>query len=288
VTYTAKSNGKKREQVKAQTTVEFEGGEPFTTNKVNRTWHHTGFGLKLGANLMPTLNNYEALSESPSQYYNIGISKRSTPLLSGLSLYAGWEASLSGLAFESRSVAPNGSDNEFFDVQLIKETINLNTLDLQVQSEFRLKGIIGIGVGGGLSIPIYSSGDFEGVNLSSTDYDSLGLGEYFFDFERTRMEVFDQLLNAQNPLFRDDPSSVFGWVQNPEETLIFNEDVTSKRNVGYLFHWFLEAGALNNAAVGLRQNFRFYPNSYKGQCLTINNFEAYIRFRLASSKKGLR
>lgn len=99
----------------------------------------------------------------------------------------------------------------------------------------------------------------------------------------TNSPLFDELLNLEG-FFNEEQTSNFGLFdeQSEDEITFIGQEISSKRNVGALLNWYLEAGLMNDIVLGLRQDFRIYPNSYKQQCVKFNSFQVYLRLKLFS------
>ena len=69
-----------------------------------------------------------------------------------------------------------------------------------------------------------------------------------------------------------------------ENVMLNGEDLNSSTGIGGITSLFLEIGDLNNWAIGARQDFRIYPNTYRERCLKISNTSVYLRLKLFSMK----
>ncbi|MEN0046487.1 MAG: PKD domain-containing protein [Bacteroidota bacterium] len=302
VKFKVNSTSEKKDVTELAAKIVFEGGDEFETNTVRNQWKHQGIGLKIGRNIGGG-GNYDRSYEDESfagfdrayddfqNWFNIGIYQRRNYVRNGWTLFAGWEASVAGFGFEHRRSDLLFNDFEPTDRVTLEERISMQTLDLQAQTEYRIGGLLAVGAGGGLSIPLFGKGNFRGNIFSSSDYeDFTGTAEGFFDNDFIRTELFEESFQIEGQ-FRDEVESSFGLFnnRNQEDAIIFNEDVSSRFAIGGMMHWFIEGGLLSNVALGLRQDFRFYPNAYKQQCLKYNNFELYLRLNLVSaSPRGVK
>ncbi|MEM8526046.1 MAG: hypothetical protein AAGG68_15515 [Bacteroidota bacterium] len=302
IKFEVKSTSEKKDVTKLSSVIEFEGGEEFETNTVRNNWKHQGIGLKIGRNIGGGGNydlrdgdfsfGFDRAYDDFQNWFNIGIYQRRNYVRNGWTLFAGWEASVAGFGFEHRRsdlFFPFGITDNFGDRVVLEERLSMQTLDLQAQTEYRIGGLLAVGAGGGLSIPLFGKGRFRGNSFGFFDYEdfledrSFALEEWEND-EFFRTEFFEQSFFIEGQ-FRDEVESNFGLFnrRNQEDAVIFNEDVSSNFAVGGIAHWFIEAGLLSDIALGFRQDFRFYPNDYKQQCLKYNNFEVYLRINLAST-----
>lgn len=153
VKYQVESNKRKDNTTKAEATILFKGGEPFTTKPDRKNWVHKGFGVRFGRNFGANLEGFEARDSLFKHWNNIGLYYRTTRVKSGVRLLAGGEVSLAGYSFVAKNATPVSQidDDDFFDTDAIftREEIDLQVLDLQVQAEVRWKEVIGGGVGAG-------------------------------------------------------------------------------------------------------------------------------------------
>ncbi|MEM9885901.1 MAG: hypothetical protein AAF849_08415 [Bacteroidota bacterium] len=289
VRYQVDSNRKKQNTNKAEATILFKGGEAFTTKPDQKNWKHKGFGIRIGRNFGQNIEGFERRDSLFKHWNNIGLYYRTSRVKSGITWLAGGEVSLAGFSFVARNATPFFIEDEFvegfgFGADFTQEELDLQVLDIQIQAEARWKEVIGGGVGGGISVPMTGEGRLQNNFLFSQQ-----LFEYDLAFESdilaldVNSPLFDELLRDDRGI-REEQESNFGILDEMAEgeTTFLGQDVTSNRNIGAIFHWYLEAGLMNNAVIGLRQDFRIYPDSYKQTCVKFNNFQVYLRLKLFS------
>jgi len=307
IKFEVNSTSEKKDVTKLSSSIVFEGGEEFETNTVRSHWKHQGIGLKIGRNIggggnyrMDYSNpdgdfsfGFDRAYDDLQNWFNIGVYQRRNYVRNGWTLFAGWEASLAGFGFDHRRsnlILQQDIGRVIEDRVVLEEKLSIQTLDLQAQTEYRIGGLVAVGAGAGLSVPLFGKGSFRGNIFNSTNYeDFTATANGFFDDEFFRTDFFEESFQIEGS-FRDEVESNFGLLnsRNQEDAIIFNEEVSSSFAVGGIMHWFIEGGLLDKVALGLRQDFRFYPKAYKNQCLKYHNFELYLRVNLLSAtpRKG--
>ncbi len=276
IQYTIETNKKRMDFQFSRASIEFEGGEVFVTKPDGKNWRHKSLGFKGGKNFGASLDGYEVLDDEISKWYNVAFVYKNAPLFQGVGY--GVELGSSGFGFRSWSAEP-AFDMEAFE--LTEEVLDIKTLDLQAQIEYRIGGVVSGGIGAGFSVPISGKGNISYAVPDSKFYTNDHWG-YFQNPEQIDREVFEEL-NALSG-FRDESFSKFGLFDNAEPSKIGSTDITSKTKIGSIINGYIETGLLSGIALGGRYVFRVYPNSYKQQCLKVQNAEIYLRVNLSTMK----
>jgi len=285
IRFTVRSNRKQRQTTPWQAFLTFNQDPVFKTRQKSKRWRHRGVGVRAGYHLGGAPAEYSSFTDNPSTWLQLGVSYRNSSLLQGFTPFAGWEMTLAGMGFENEQYNQlsytESSERPFL---LTRETVKLQSLDLQAFTEVRVGGVLALALGAGPSIPLSAEGKIEAnligeFELSGTDFDVS-----LFEPETITAPIFDQLLayEGNNPPFTE--VSSFGLLDSRSPTSLIGEDISSNFGIGTIVSATAELGLLNNVTLGLRQNFRIYPNSYRGRCLKINNQEAYLRVNLFSLK----
>ncbi|MEL6357750.1 MAG: hypothetical protein AAFQ37_12545, partial [Bacteroidota bacterium] len=291
VRFTARSTKQKQQRTPLSASIVFDGAEPVKTAAKSKGWRHKGLGLKIGYNFNFAPEGFDRFAEDFSQFYNIGLYYRRSSLVRGFTPFAGVEASMSGQAFTARSCTTDGIPGtlSYETLFLAREDVEIQSLDLQIMSELRFGGFMGLVVGVGPSIPLIANGNFTLNALESQDAVTINnpVGDFWFygcefieDSDNTN--IFDGLLaspHSEGPVVR---SSSFGLLDGERGTNVFDQDVNSSSTIGAVGSIAAEFGSLNKVSLGIRQNFRIYPNSYREACVKFTNAEAYFRINLAS------
>ena len=267
---------------KIRADITFLGGETFRTGSANKKWREKTIGLKLGRNFNDQLEYFDRLDATADlkYWYNVGGYYKNAALFRGL----GWggELAVAGFGFESKTVNRTlNANGGTASLQFTQETIEWSTLDIQAQAEARILGILAAGVGGGVSIPLLGSGTINDSRYTRAVLPEVDFNETWARYEETGEIPFDEFINfpvGDKQIVAND----FGLLQENTVAELNDILIESGNSIGGMVHWYLEAGLLRYGAIGLRQDFRIYPNSYKNQCIKFNNFEAYLRIKLAS------
>ena len=269
VRFTVKSNGKLTGIQRAKATIHLEGDNPLHTKEKKKYWRHKSLNLRGGRTLFAEMSNFNFNDDKRLRYYNLGMSLINAPLYSGYGYR--WELTSSGLGFIGRN------SNEFGENQpavLTYEEMDIQTVDFQFFLEKRMKNLFAIGVGVGPSIPISGDGVIESKQFSDVSG--------FMGFQPEEIVQSSKLfedLYSEIGVSAENENSAFGLFDSFAENSII-----SNRSIGFIGSIFLEFGFLSKYALGVRSNYRIYPNSYKERCLKIRNSEVYLRFSLSTLK----
>ena len=86
-----------------------------------------------------------------------------------------------------------------------------------------------------------------------------------------------------DPIILADVVSSFGLFEEKETPELFKQPIDPVTGVGFVSSLGIEFGLLNDFAIGLSNQFRYYPKFYDGQsCAHVFNLNAYVRLRFST------
>ncbi len=286
-----KINGSKKKQNSHElfATIRFigDGGDSLQTKVITKNWRHRGISFNLG--LKPyqgiRLGNMSGLGEAKSltDLLNLQIQYKNTPLLTGW----GYSGSIRYNEFRDLNLwdaynvyQTNVPSGKFLFVE--NTQLQVSNLDIAGSINYRIKGAVELGLGGGLSIPLrgrrtsnwYGFGPSffnrnvigqHGLNSCQASdaalvipgpspVDSLQVLPTPFLDEQTIIQWGTTSLQG----FRTTLNSDFGLLQNQQE-----DRAISRSTLGWVVNWHAEFGMLNNVSMGFRHEMRFFPKSYR-------------------------
>ncbi|MCB0621154.1 MAG: hypothetical protein KDC43_25310 [Saprospiraceae bacterium] len=241
-------SGKKMRKTRTQARIEFLGGKPEETNAAVTRWRSRSFQAQLGWNLAPSASGLENDKTERSLLDQLSLALRwqDVPLSTGFSFFG--EAGINHFEFFRDTILSVVYLNEAADLEHVERS-RITSFDLMAGAGYTWKGRINAQFGGGLSLPTWATVDLQ----SSLD-------------------------GVQN-LF-DEAKTKFGLLQSRDEVSIFDVPFRPERSPALTGSFTLEAGELDIWAIGLRNQFRWFPDYYHGGCLTLWNWQVYARVRL--------
>lgn len=244
------STNKRTNKTKVQAGIYFDNVPPVYTNHTKTKWRHCGLSLKAGINFGSAKSNYSFEPENILDRMAIGLIYHNEPIGTGFN--QGVELSYSTFRF-LRDTITEGNDD--IPAIVYSENIRLQFLDLLYHHGFQIafgeKAWLSIKAKGGVSMP-------------------------------AAMDVTIQANTESNFPISAEETLGFDFF-NTEETTIFNELVSPRRFWGLVGGLGIEIGDMNNFAIGVQNQVRYYPRFYYGEnCFHLNNVEFYVRLKLAT------
>ncbi len=299
-----KINGSKKKEDRhgLYATIRFKGGggDSLQTKVVNKRWRHRDVGSNIGSRFFQDLRAGDiptgVKGSSWLQSLNTQLYYNNTPLLNGW----GYRGTLRYADFRN---------NEFLEASRIFHTsraflgieqtqLDISNLDIVGQLNYRIKGIVEVGVGGGVSVPLMAQRrtirhGFDFSFLERNDFSDLISGSTLVD-DGTISNLYlaslrEQLISSYvpenrsfvelaSPNYVDEitlanlPSANGFWSSTSSSFGMLNsnrgDEQISRFGVGWNVNWSIEFGLLNDISFGLRHEVRFYPRIYRSSIKT--------------------
>lgn len=288
ITYTVMSNDERADKTRSRALITFLGKTPIPTQPAKTHWRYRTIGLKAGFLPTSNLENYNRTPDGLGDRTSFGLWMQQSPLKTGIGY--GVEVNYSGFRFTGYTTQEIGQSALLpgSGGMITKDAVRIRSIEAGANFRAQWNGLISGFIGGGISAPIGAVAQTEARIFSNSQLFSLVdstvnpvFGEIINQY--TVDELFDRTQDIESTA-RTNSTARFGLFQKQQDTKLFNQEISSRRTLGYYGSIGLEVGLLGDASLGFRQDIRYYPNFYQGRCMTIFNTELSLKVRLVVLK----